>query len=220
MAKRKKPRGSSNAGRKRKTGDRHPGGKLVQFVAPNERVVEGRQHLIGALKVDLSVAEDAMALALAHGWIVEGQHRAGETYARAYRLCHPQRSQSGLGEGPEASERDMRTISQMGSVEIVAAFDRILASTPTPAASELRQVDARRRYNAMCNAMTTAEQGEVFLCFCLRSWPQWLNQRAHGKFDTTWERKRDLLVSGLNVLANHLQSSSKRGNHFRNETVG
>jgi hypothetical protein len=52
----------------------------------------------------------------------------------------------------------------------------------------------------MSRALTAAEQNEVFLCFCLGSWPQWILQRCAGHFETPWERKRRLLVSGLETL--------------------
>ena len=49
--------------------------------------------------------------------------------------------------------------------------------------------------------LTPAEQNEVFLCFCLASWPQWILQRCAGRWDTSWERKHRLLLSGLETLA-------------------
>lgn len=232
MAKKPKSRGASRGGRPRKTGARHSCGKLVQAVEPNARVVEGRKAMLGSLKADLSVAEDAMRLALAHGWLTEQQHRAGETYARDYGLAHAQRRMTGgLSEAPDASSRDLRPIGQMGSAEIVAAFDNIAATTQRPGASEARQVEARRRYNSMSSAMTSAEQGEVFGCFCQRSWPQWIVWRSVeptrdlGEWlvwayrSAAWDRKRLLLVAGLDAIIAHLRAASKRGNTFRNVRV-
>ena len=48
--------------------------------------------------------------------------------------------------------------------------------------------------------MTAAEQAEVFACFCLESWPQWIVQRCAGRFDTPWERKHRLLTAGLEAI--------------------
>jgi hypothetical protein len=175
----------------------------VQKVEPNAKVVELRRALVGgATAARLADAEDPMSLALARGWINEAQHRAGAVYAQAWRRSHPQRRAPGLTETADPAGRDLRRVSEMSDAEIATAFDAIFA---TPAAqgplSEAAQVEARLRYNSMSRSMTAAEQNEVFLCFCLASWPQWILQRCAGRFDTSWERKHRLLVSGLSTLA-------------------
>jgi hypothetical protein len=189
-------------GRPRKEGARHPGGQLVQKVEPNAKVVEIRRALAGEGAVRLESAEDPMALALARGWISAEQHRAGAAYASLWRRAHPQRRAPGLTEVDEPAIRDTRRIGEMSGAEIAAAFDAMLAKAePSALASEASEIEARSRYNAMCRAMTAAEQNEVFLCFCLSSWPQWLLQRCAGRFETSWERKHRLLVAGLETLA-------------------
>lgn len=187
-------------GRPRKEGARHPSGQLVQKVEPNTKVVELRRALLGeAPKASLASAEDPMSLALARGWISEAQHRAGTAYAAAWRRSHPQRRAPGLAETSEAGERDPRRVGEMSDAEIAQAFDAAFATTGAP--SEASQMEARTRYNALSRAMTAAEQNEVFLCFCLGSWPQWILQRCAGRFATSWERKHRVLVSGLETLA-------------------
>lgn len=196
-------------GRPKKSGSRHPNGKLVQKVEPNAKVVELRRAMIGPEAVSLSSAENPMGLALERGWISEDQHRAGVTYATAYRRSHPQRRTTGLL--PEAPEHhyDPRPIGQMGSAEIAVAFERILAETHRVATSDESTVEARRRYNRLSYTMQPDEQNEVFLCFCLASWPQWILQRCAGRFDTHWERKHRLLVVGLSRLADQLAQPRK-----------
>ena len=188
-------------GRPRKDGARHPSGQLVQKALPNAKVVEIRRALIGdGAGGRLETAEDPMTLALARGWLGAEQHRAGMAYAALWRRSHPQRRAAGLTELREA-ERDPRRIGEMNDAEIAAAFDAVLASGERDGApSEASLVEARGRYNAMSRAMTAAEQNEVFLCFCLASWPQWILQRCAGRFETSWERKHRLLVSGLETL--------------------
>ena len=190
-------------GRPRKDGPRHPSGQLVQKVEPNAKVVELRRTLLGeAPQARLADAEDPMSLALVRGWITEEQHRAGLQYAGAWRRSHPQRRTPGLAETTEQGARDLRRVSEMSDEEIATAFETVFsdaASRGPP--SEAEQAEARQRYNAMSRAMTAAEQAEVFLCFCLASWPQWILQRCAGRFDTAWERKHRLLVSGLETLA-------------------
>lgn len=190
-------------GRPRKAGPRHPSGQLVQKAEPNAKVVELRRALLGeAPQARLADAEDPMSLAQARGWITAEQHQAGLRYAAAWRRSHPQHRAPGLTETAEPAARDLRRVSEMSDEEIAAAFETVFsdaASRGPP--SEAEQVEARARYNAMSRAMTAAEQAEVFLCFCLASWPQWILQRCAGRFDTAWERKHRLLVSGLETLA-------------------
>ncbi|MDB5447225.1 MAG: hypothetical protein JWQ97_2542 [Phenylobacterium sp.] len=189
-------------GRPRKAGPRHPSGQLVQKVEPNAKVVEIRRALLGATPAGLAQAEDPMALALARGWITAEQHQAGAGYAALWRRSHPQRRAPGLAEKPEPVGRDLRRIGELPDAEIVAAFEAmLLAGERSAPASEASQAEARGRYNAMSRAMTAAEQNEVFLCFCLASWPQWILQRCAGRFETSWERKHRLLVSGLETLS-------------------
>lgn len=195
-------------GRPRKEGPRHPSGQLVQKVDPNPKVVALRRALTGeAPGVGLADAEDPMRLALARGWISEAQHRAGSAYAQAWRRSHPQRRPPGLEETPEPAARDLRTVSEMSDAELAAAFEAVFARPERSGPpSEVELAQARLRYNTMSRAMTAAEQNEVFLCFCLASWPQWLLQRCAGRFDTAWERKHRLLVSGLETLVGQQRS--------------
>jgi hypothetical protein len=190
-------------GRPRKDGPRHPSGQLVQKVEPNPKVVELRRALIGAAPTArLADAEDPMTLALARGWISEAQHRAGAAYAQAWRRSHPQRRAPGLEETREPATRDLRRVSEMSDAEIATAFEAVFSAPEARGPpSEADLAEARARYNSMSRALTAAEQNEVFLCFCLASWPQWLLQRCAGRFETPWERKHRLLVSGLETLA-------------------
>lgn len=194
---------SRGRGRPRKEGPRHPSGQLVQKVEPNAKVVELRRALLGQTPgARLADAEDPMALALARGWISEAQHRAGSNYATAWRRSHPQRRAPGLTELQEPDARDARPLAEMSDAEIAEAFETVFSSRASRGPpSDAEQAEARTRYNAMSRAMTAAEQNEVFLCFCLGSWPQWLLQRCAGRFDTSWERKQRLLLSGLETLS-------------------
>jgi hypothetical protein len=165
--------------------------------------VELRRALLGeAAGARLADAEDPMSLAQARGWISEAQHRAGAAYAQAWRRSHPQRRTPGLEETHDPGERDLRRVGELSDAEIAQAFSALFAdgSRPGPPC-EAEPAEARLRYNTMSRAMTPAEQNEVFLCFCLGSWPQWILQRCAGRFDTPWERKHRLLVSGLETLA-------------------
>lgn len=198
-----------SGGRPRKAGPRHPSGKLVQKVEPNARVLETRRALLGdpdAARAALAQAEHPMTLALARGWISEEQHRAGEAFGAAWRLSHPQRRAPGLEELTERGDRDPRRVSEMADAEIVQAFDGVFQRRPDPAERAEAETAARARYVALCRVMTSEEQNEVFLAFCLASWPQWIVQRCAGHFDTPWERRRRLLVAGLEAAASALRA--------------
>ncbi|CAN7450835.1 hypothetical protein LJR219_002939 [Phenylobacterium sp. LjRoot219] len=190
-------------GRPRKDGPRHPSGQLVQKVEPNAKVVAIRRALLGeASAARLADAEDPMSLALARGWITEAQHRAGLLYASAWRRSHPQRRTPGVNELQESDARDRRPLAELSDAEIATAFDLVFGGGERSGPpSEAEQAEARLRYNRMSRALTADEQAEVFLCFCLASWPQWILQRCAGRSDTSWERKHRLLVSGLETLA-------------------
>jgi len=190
-------------GRPRKDGPRHPSGQLVQKVEPNAKVVQLRRALLGeAPGGRLADAEDPMALALARGWISEAQHRAGAAYTGLWRRSHPQRRAPGLTEVADPAARDLRSIDKMSDAELADAFDAVFSAEAIQGPpSEADLAEARARYNALSRAMTAGEQNEVFLCFCLGSWPQWILQRCAGRFDSPWERKHRLLASGLETLS-------------------
>jgi hypothetical protein len=193
-------------GRPRKDGARHPSGQLVQKVEPNAKVVAIRRALAGeAGAAPLASAEDPMALALARGWITAEQHQAGQRYAALWRRAHPQRRRPVIEETSEPAARDPRRVGEMSDAEIAAAFEAALLSGGREAPSEASEAEARQRYNELSRGMTAGEQNEVFLCFCLVSWPQWLLQRCAGRFDTSWERKHRLLVGGLEALSGMLR---------------
>lgn len=199
---------SKRGGRPRRAGPRHPSGKLVQKVEPNARVMAERRVLLGeplAPPAALSAAEHPMALALARGWISEEQHRVGEAFAVAWRRSHPQRRPPGIEERPDPAQRDLRRVGEMSDTELAGAFDAILRSRPDPADQARAEAAARARYVALCRVMTAQEQNEVFLAFCLASWPQWILQRCAGRFDTAWERKHRLLTSGLEAASGVLR---------------
>ena len=73
-------------GRPRHTGPRHANGRLLP-PGPNERIVAARRALLGGgadPKADISVAENALDLALARGWLTPARHRAARSYAQLW----------------------------------------------------------------------------------------------------------------------------------------
>ena len=87
-----KPKGSNRAGRPLKPGGRYPSGKLrpAEPPTPNERVVQVRRALLtgdpnSTEAVDITMAENALDLALARGWITTGRHAGAQRFAGLFR---------------------------------------------------------------------------------------------------------------------------------------
>lgn len=193
-------------GRPRKSGPRYPNGKLKpQNVAPNARVMEERRRLLGPL-ADVSQADAPLDLALARGWLTERHHRAGTAFARAY-----QRAQLGTPglDSPGVRETDTALHSGLGNKgmqdwthrETTAVFDAVFNRTGTAEGLAEAANAQWRTFSALMSPEERAEVSDV----CVRSsWPQWIIQRAAGHLGTSWERKRDILIAGLEKIATNL----------------
>jgi hypothetical protein len=188
-------------GRPRADGERYPCGKL-RPPAPNPKVVAERQALLGA-GGDLTRASHPLDLALARGWITERHHRAGTRYASLYRrarLGAPDREGQGRIEEMREAETDSGRFSGMTDAAITAAFDRVFDEEGGLDA-DLDAAGAGAAWRKANAAMTAAEQSEVFLVCVRASWPQWIIQRAAGRYGTRWEDRHALLIRGLEAIA-------------------
>jgi hypothetical protein len=214
----RKPRGSSKAGRPRKKDvARNASGRIVQRVDPNERVVELRKALLPPAKdgnqIDISQADDPMDLAHARGWLSTRQVTAGRRYAALYAASHPSKIRKAEHEAPPEGERDARSWSQVPDAEIVMMFDKMMDATARQSRPESAAVRSRTLYLSMTNALSPREQLQVFNCFCLRSWPQWLIWQCAGKvIPPEWTSRRAELNRGLDVLDALLTRKPKRAN--------
>lgn len=188
-------------GRPRQTGERDASGRL-RPPGPNPKVVAERRALVGQ-DGDIARAASPLDLALARGWISQGQHRAGTTYARLYRMSRlgaPDRDVGfGLPEQPGAEAFDPRGLREMSDREVAAAFDGVFDQVESGDA-EARASAAFREWKALNGLMGPAEQREVFLVCVRDSWPQWIVQRAAGRFGTRWETAHGSLIAGLNAI--------------------
>ena len=70
--------------------------------------------------------------------------------------------------------------------------------------------------------MTPNERAEVHNVCILDSWPQWILQRRAGRMATRWERKRDLLISGLRAVRRALrpEAANEDGQEVPKPTSG
>lgn len=205
MTKRK----SSKGGRPRKAGARYPGGKLKpEPVAPNERVVAERERLLGPLGT-LEKGDHPMDVALARRWLTEDQHRAGMAYASLYRQAQigaPGLQSSRNMESPaEPVDVQAKGMQDWTDAETTAVFDAVFNRVPPSGRAEAANAKLRD-LNAV---LTPEERSEVCDCFVRASYPWWVTARANGHFNTPHERKRTILVRGLETIAAKLKPAPR-----------
>lgn len=194
-----KARTRSKGGRPRQDGARYPSGEL-RPAGPNPETIARRQ----ALCSDVTMATTPIDVMLANRWITEDQHRT----AARYRQDH---AHAGLDGPTVPTQRDLsapasvdargQSFAAMPAKDVAAVWDSAMSRNPPAAndrdAGQARSMDRYREANRM---LTPAQRNEVNDVVLMDSWPQWVLQRRAGNFTTTWERKRDLLIDGLNLI--------------------
>lgn len=201
-----KPR--KRPGRPRKIGaQRYPSGQVRHVkVEKNARVIENRERLLGSLN-NLEKADHPLDLALVRGWITEDQHKAGFAFARMHRqacLGSPVLDRGGLRETLATSQFEGRGVRDWTPEETVEVFDAVF-NKPPPSEVQGKAEHAMSSWLKVCALMTPEERQEVSLVCVEASWPQWVIHRASGHFNTPWERKRDILTSGLDKIVKALR---------------
>jgi hypothetical protein len=213
----------SKGGRPRKEGERYPNGDLKpKRELGNERVRDWRAAALGSDQ-NLERADSPVSLALARGWLTEGQARTADEVAKRYRrfvrwFRPPALSSGGLREATAGSGVDKRSLQDMTDAEKTAVFDMVFnvrrSGAPDTADAALAG------WQAVSKAMTPAQRSEVFAVCIQQSWPQWINWRLtepqpmpHAGFAALsrwlvwahraggWERGRVALVGGLDAVA-------------------
>lgn len=208
MGKKTNPRpkmtGPSKGGRPRKDGDRYPSGQLKP-AGPNKRAVEIRK----ALGLDkLNQRQVPLDVAHRNGWLSDVDYLTGIRFANLHHAAGFSRAGGSMGSCLEidaATETSIAVTAEAKSFfsslpdkEMAALWDSVFdRSERDPGRANEASAKAMREWKTACAAMTMQERGEVTDVCVLDSFPQWIIQRAAGRMDTTWERKRKLLVSGL-----------------------
>lgn len=191
--------GVSTGGRPPQEGERYPSGKLKR-PGPNQLMVERRK----AMCEDVTMASCPFDLAFAKGWISAGEYSAG----RAYIAVHA-RANLGSPGIPSQSDHsmpepvgDIRAVSwsALSDDEITRIWDSALRDSGPSGTRDEQTALAQRQWKAACAAMTLAEQTEVDNVCVRESWPQWVIQRSAGHMDTSWEKSRTVLISGLRAI--------------------
>ncbi|QQQ19822.1 hypothetical protein JIP62_06980 [Brevundimonas vitis] len=200
-------------GRPRQDGERYPNGRLKP-PGPNARSVEVRQAF-GLNKLNQRLVP--LDVAHANGWISNEDYLTGLRFASLHRLAgfaRPGGTVSSLLEVDVPTEVSLSVTLHAKSffaglphAELVALWDRVFdRAERDPVESDQASVTAMLKWKAACSAMTLSERSEVTDVCVNDSFPQWLIQRSAGREGTAWERKRDLLLSGLGKVRQALRS--------------
>ena len=191
-------------GRPRQEGERYPNGRLKPR-GPNERSVEIRQAL-GLKKLNQRMVP--LDVAHANGWLSSVDYLTGIRFANLHQAAGFAHSGGSMGAtmevdiGTEVSlsvSMDAKSFfSGLPHAELVVLWDRVFdRGERDPVKADEASAKAMRQWKAACAAMTMQERAEVTNVCVLDSFPQWIIQRSAGREGTSWEGKRDLLISGL-----------------------
>lgn len=186
----------SKGGRPRQDGDRYPSGKL-RPPQPNDRVLAIRRSF-GLDKLGQQFTP--IEVAFHRGWIDEATYWTAARYAVLYRVAvtgGPGYANQNLPEAPASVEVRALSFAHLTDAEVTAIWDSAMGE-PISATDEDRRVRATKRWREVNERMSADQRREVMSVVILDGWPQWIIQRAAGRFETTWERKRELLLTGLN----------------------
>ena len=201
----------SKGGRPRKDGSRYPSGKLKP-VGPNHLVLERRK----ALCDDPTKATCPLDAAYANGWLDLADYRTGIMFAHLHRAAGFGAVGAAMGsslEAPTPMELSQNTtasaksyFSSLSHAEIASIWDSVFGGPGEPGEDrDERAARANARWKLANAAMSPDERAEVHNACILDSWPQWILQRRAGRMDTSWERMRDLLISGLRAVRRALR---------------
>lgn len=203
MGKATKPRLNprSKGGRPRQPGERTKSGRLKH--SPNERVLQMRS----VFGVDhIGQAFSPIQIALRNGWLSEADCRTAAEFASLYAAAGMGRSSISLSAGMEVKPGADTTgdvtapgfFATLPDREVAEIWDAVFTDDGGRALNrEEAAARAMKRWKLACAAMTPEQREEVHNVCILDSFPQWIIQRAYGRMDTSWERKRDLLMGGL-----------------------
>jgi hypothetical protein len=190
----RKPRGSSNAGRPKKAGDRYPSGKLKP-AGPNQEVIAKRKA------GDAAAGEHPLDFAMSQGWINEAQHRTAMDYRAAYSRAHfdgaPRLAMGGLAEASPSEALKVKW-GEMSDAEIVEIFDQVFSVETPPEDAEAGAIKAWARWKMLNIALRPDEREELFRVAILGSWPFWMPKAAADHaLGAKDQQKRSLLLSAL-----------------------
>ncbi len=211
----------SKGGRPRQGGDRYACGKLKP-PAPNEKVVAFRDFVCK----DRKRAENPLDAMLANDWITHDQYLTACKFRddrNASKIGGPKMPVAKDLSEPDGIDARGWSFARMKNEEVAKLWDKAFSSTPrTPERQTEVQAAAWDRYKRCARAMTFDQLTEVHDVAVRNNWPMWMilwaqEDRAREKLKatlspaefaalpkdrkrTSWDRQRDLLLSGINAM--------------------
>lgn len=195
---------TGKGGRPRQKGERYPNGRLKPAGA-NERSMEIRKGF-GLSKLNQRMVP--LDVAHSNGWLSDVDYLTGIRFANLHQAAGFNRAGSAMGSTLEVDVPTEVSLSVSLTAksffaglphnELTALWDRVFdrGERDMEKASEAA-AKAMKLWKLANAAMTAQERDEVTNVCILDSWPQWVIQRSAGREGTTWEVKRDILISGL-----------------------
>lgn len=205
-------RGSSKAGRPREKDRERYGDGRPKPVGPHVTVLQRRRQMMGDDTLDLSQASDPLDFAHVKGFLSLARYMTADSYFRLYHRAEigpPRLALGSMRETTPSVEVRLGSFSTMTHKDVVTIWDTVFNVTGPP--TEARSAAALVQWKQVQSAMTAEERAELHAVIVCRSWPQWVVFRARGKpVPETWDRKRQLLESGLDKVRRVLRPTRKR----------
>jgi len=158
-------------------------------------------------------------IALRNGWLGEADCRTAAEFASLHAAAGMGRSSISMTSDLEVKTRTETTgdptapsfFAQLPDQEVAMIWDLVFSNDGgAQDTREERAARAMRKWKAANAAMSPEQRTEVHNVCILDSFPQWVIQRAHGHMETSWERKRDLLIAGLRAIRAELHPPKAR----------
>ncbi len=166
---------------------------------------------------DIGQAFTPIQIAARQGWLSAEDCRTAAMFASIHSLAGLGRSASAAGAGLEVAAGTDVTgdpgaasfFATLPHSEVVAIWDAVFNTTGDPVDHDARAQKAMQQWKLANAAMTPEQRSEVYDVCILDSFPQWIIQRAAGRMETSWEKKRNLLSEGLRAIARALRSTAE-----------
>jgi hypothetical protein len=203
-------RGSSKAGRPRKSGDRYSDGRLKP-IKGNPSVEQRRRDMLNDDSLDISTASDPLDFAHAKGFLTTARYRTAGTYLALHRQANPHGPRMGNGSlaetMPTTNVRE-GAFSTLSHAEVTQIFDAVFNVGAPPA--EDAATKATKKWQKVQKALTPDERNELHATVVNHSCPMWLIILSNGGDPGSWARKRVWLETGLDKVRRALATERPR----------
>jgi hypothetical protein len=206
-------------GRKPKTGERYPNGRLkpsaeaLALRRPNPKVLAERRALLGApglAAAETRMAENPLDCLGARGWLSAELVRAGHAYAELHRRAGLRQARTTLiaDDGAPASGVETASLAEMTPEEIARVWAAVEQRGPGSGAGE-GDPEAAARLKLLWRRLGPAACAELHSVCLMQSWPFWAMQKVCGREEAAipekWLRRRRILADGLQTVRDALR---------------